>query len=105
MCRLSMLVAAGLLLVAAAEERSSSPRVALDLFVAGKCPDAARCELIFLPEVLRRVGSLVDLNLGFIAEEADNDIGFTCMHGRDECIGYASALYVCRRSTRSFSRV
>jgi hypothetical protein len=80
-----------LLAVCAAKDDSL---VKLDLFVAGKCPDAARCELTFIPEVLKTVGSIVDLRLGFIAEEAGNDIGFTCMHGEDECIGNIAQLCV-----------
>ena len=60
----------------------------LDLFVASKCPDAARCELSFLPDVLGVVGELVDLRLGFIAEpNASEPLGFTCMHGAPECVG------------------
>jgi len=36
-------------------EGNNSGLVPLDLFVASKCPDAARCETSFLPEVLRQV--------------------------------------------------
>ena len=46
---------------------AAASRTTLDLYVASKCPDAARCELSFLPDVLGVVGELVDLRLGFIA--------------------------------------
>lgn len=46
------------LLSAAAAAPPSAPLVPLDLFVASKCPDAARCETAFLPDVLRQVRTL-----------------------------------------------
>ena len=67
---------------------AAGSRTTLDLYVASKCPDAARCELSFLPDVLGVVGELVDLRLGFIAEpNASEPLGYTCMHGESVCIG------------------
>uniref|UniRef100_A0A7S4Q8B7 Uncharacterized protein n=1 Tax=Alexandrium monilatum TaxID=311494 RepID=A0A7S4Q8B7_9DINO len=72
-------------------------RVVLDLFIASKCPDAARCENSFLPRVLAEVGELVDLRLGFIAEpNASAPTGLSCMHGEGECLGNAVQLCVQR---------
>lgn len=71
--------------------------VMLDLFVASKCPDAHRCETIFLPEVLEKVGSIVDLRLGFVGESnASADFGAACLHGDAECEGNIAQLCVQR---------
>ena len=62
--------------------------VTLDLFVASKCPDASRCENAFLPTVLRAVGDLLDVRLGFIGTVNESaPFGVECMHGDDECAG------------------
>jgi len=71
--------------------------VNISLFVMSKCPDAAHCETAFLPEVLRRVGSIVDLQVDYIAApEASAPSGFSCMHGESECEGDAAQLCVQR---------
>eukprot|EP00931_Biecheleriopsis_adriatica_P116167 TRINITY_DN91847_c0_g1_i1.p1 TRINITY_DN91847_c0_g1~~TRINITY_DN91847_c0_g1_i1.p1 ORF type:complete len:671 (-),score=57.20 TRINITY_DN91847_c0_g1_i1:19-1974(-) len=73
------------------------PSITLDLFVASKCPDAARCENEFLPEVLAQVGDIVDVRLGFIGEHNSSaTLGTNCMHGESECIGNAAQLCVQR---------
>eukprot|EP00929_Paragymnodinium_shiwhaense_P063389 TRINITY_DN31666_c2_g1_i1.p1 TRINITY_DN31666_c2_g1~~TRINITY_DN31666_c2_g1_i1.p1 ORF type:complete len:671 (-),score=73.42 TRINITY_DN31666_c2_g1_i1:120-2045(-) len=71
----------------------AAERVTLDLFVASKCPDAARCENALLPGILAEIGDAIDLRLGFIGEvNASAAYGVTCMHGDSECIGNAVQL-------------
>jgi hypothetical protein len=50
-----------------------------------QCPDAAKCETLFLPSLLK-LSSIVNFTLSFIASEPKlND--FKCPHGESECIG------------------
>lgn len=70
--------------------------VELQLFVASKCPDASRCENVFLPFVLARVGSIVDLRVDYIGElNSSAPLGVACMHGDSECEG--DAVQLCTR--------
>jgi len=61
--------------------------VRVDLFVMSKCPDAYVCEELFQP-IITQVGSIVDLNVNYIAQVDDSQpTGFNCMHGQSECTG------------------
>lgn len=72
---------------------ATPPRITLDLFVASKCPDAARCENAFLPTVLADIGDIIEIRLGFIAEtNSSAPFGMNCMHGDSECLGNTAQL-------------
>lgn len=71
--------------------------VSVEFFVASKCPDASRCENAFLPELLRRVGGIVDFDVSFLGEvNASAPFGVNCLHGDSECEGNALQLCVQR---------
>lgn len=57
-----------------------------------KCPDARKCETLFIPSLLK-LSSIVNFTLSFIAYETANG-RIECMHGEDECIGNRQQLCV-----------
>lgn len=60
--------------------------VSVDLMLATQCPDAEACELWFLPQVIKEVGSIMNLTIGMIAEyNTSTKSGYSCMHGETEC--------------------
>ena len=68
--------------------------VVIDLFLMSQCPDAFHCENAILP-ALEKLGPLVELRLGFIAEfDPSEPTGFRCAHGRGECEGNIAQLCV-----------
>jgi len=75
-----------------------SPRVVLELFVMSKCPDAAKCQLSFLPAVVESLGGydgILDVRQSFIAEsKPSRPFGVACMHDDSECEGDAAQLCI-----------
>eukprot|EP01061_Rhynchopus_euleeides_P029238 TRINITY_DN477_c1_g1_i1.p1 TRINITY_DN477_c1_g1~~TRINITY_DN477_c1_g1_i1.p1 ORF type:complete len:255 (+),score=70.68 TRINITY_DN477_c1_g1_i1:57-767(+) len=69
--------------------------VNVDVMLATQCPDAESCVMWFLPQVIKEVGSIMNLTIGMIAEE-DNTTktGFACMHGDGECVADITQLCV-----------
>jgi len=72
-----------------AQQSQGTPQqglVNVDVMLATKCPDAEACTMWFLPQVIKEVGSIMNLTIGMIAEEnATEATGFSCMHGESEC--------------------
>lgn len=56
------------------------------------CPDAMKCEITFLPSLLK-LGSIVNFTVSFIASEVAPNV-FRCMHGVHECIGNKQQLCI-----------
>ncbi|CAF4711945.1 unnamed protein product, partial [Rotaria sp. Silwood2] len=67
-------------------------RVHVEFFVMSKCPDAMRCEISFLPSLLK-LSSIINFTLSFIATEA-RLYEFHYMHGIDECMGNKQQLCI-----------
>ncbi|CAF3741725.1 unnamed protein product [Rotaria magnacalcarata] len=70
----------------------SNNRVRVEFFVMSKCPDAMKCETLFLPSLLK-LSSIVNFTLSFIAGETKLN-EFSCMHGTDECLGNKQQLCI-----------
>jgi hypothetical protein len=66
--------------------------VRVDFFVMSKCPDARKCEMLFLP-VLMKLSSIVNVTLSYIAYER-KPFQTDCMHGANECLGNRQQLCV-----------
>jgi hypothetical protein len=70
----------------------SNDRVNIEFFVMSKCPDAIKCETLFLPSLLK-LFPIVNFTLSFIALKSHlND--FICKHGPIECIGNKQQLCI-----------
>ncbi|CAF3735040.1 unnamed protein product [Rotaria socialis] len=67
-------------------------RVRVEFFVMSKCPDAMKCETLFLPSLLK-LSSIVNFTVSFIAGETQLN-EFSCMHGTDECLGNKQQLCI-----------
>lgn len=66
--------------------------VNVEFFVMSQCPDAAKCERLFLPSLLK-LSPISNFTLSFIGSEPSlND--FQCKHGSDECMGNKQQLCV-----------
>jgi hypothetical protein len=73
-------------------QNQSDDLVNVEFFVMSKCPDAIKCETLFLPSLLK-LSSIVNFTLSFIASEPRlND--FKCPHGIDECTGNRQQLCI-----------
>lgn len=70
----------------------SDKPVHVDFYVMSKCPDARKCELLFLPSLLK-LSSIVNLTVSFIGSEPRSN-EFDCMHGPGECLGNKQQLCV-----------
>ena len=57
-----------------------------------KCPDAVKCETLFLPSLLK-LSSIINFTISFIASEVKLN-EFECKHGIDECIGNKQQLCI-----------
>jgi len=70
-------------------------KVAVQLGVMSRCPDALLCESTF-NDVLDKVKDKVDLSLVYVAKIDDSapDFGVSCMHGPEECAGNVQQLCV-----------
>ncbi|ESK95975.1 secreted protein [Moniliophthora roreri MCA 2997] len=70
-------------------------KVPVQLGVMSRCPDALICENIF-DQVLTKVANKVDISLIYIAniDPSEPEIGVTCKHGREECVGNIHQLCV-----------
>ncbi|KAF8204960.1 hypothetical protein BJ912DRAFT_823590, partial [Pholiota molesta] len=68
-------------------------KVAVQLGVMSRCPDALLCESTF-NEVLDKVMDKVDLSLVYVAkiDDSEPDFGVSCMHGPEECAGNVQQL-------------
>lgn len=67
-------------------------RVNVELFVMSQCPDAAKCERLFLPS-LSKLLPISNFTLSFIGSEPSPN-EFKCKHGLEECIGNKQQLCV-----------
>jgi len=70
-------------------------KVRLDLFVMSRCPDAVFCEG-FYDHVLNEIGSIVDLNVNYIARTEGETL--VCKAGEVECAGNIQQLCARRES-------
>jgi hypothetical protein len=66
--------------------------VNVEFFVMSKCPDAIKCETIFLPSLFK-LSSIAKFTLSFIALLSDLN-QFECKHGASECIGNQQQLCI-----------
>jgi hypothetical protein len=66
--------------------------VNIEFFVMSQCPDAIKCEKLFLP-ILLKFSSIINFTLSFIALET-NLTEFKCKHGHNECIGNKQQLCI-----------
>lgn len=76
-----------MILLALGVTATAQERVPLHLYVMSKCPDAVFCEAR-VQQVLRQVGSLVDLQVNYIAPNGK------CLHGDSECDGNIQQLCI-----------
>jgi hypothetical protein len=73
-------------------QNQSDNLVNVEFFVMSKCPDAIKCETLFLPSLLK-LSSIINFTLSFIASESKLN-EFKCMHGSNECIGNKQQLCI-----------
>jgi len=66
--------------------------VNIEFFVMSRCPDAIKCEQLFLP-ILLKFSSIINFTLSFIALES-NLTDIKCKHGPSECIGNKQQLCI-----------
>lgn len=70
----------------------SDQPVRVDFFVMSKCPDARKCELLFIP-TLFKLAPIVNFTISYIAfGNSPKDIH--CLHGDEECQGNKQQLCV-----------
>ena len=72
--------------------------VLVDFFVMSKCPDARKCELLFVPSLLK-LAPIVNFTVSYIAlGNSPKDI--QCLHGEEECQGNKQQLCVQKLSSQ-----
>ncbi|KAJ7129689.1 hypothetical protein C8R44DRAFT_777406 [Mycena epipterygia] len=76
-------------------------RVPVELGVMSRCPDALLCEAVF-DEVLKKVGSKINLTLVYVARlnSTEPEFGITCLHGPGECAGNVQQLCAAKYSPK-----
>ncbi|KAJ6613455.1 hypothetical protein B0H10DRAFT_2165316 [Mycena sp. CBHHK59/15] len=76
-------------------------RVAVELGVMSRCPDALLCETVF-NQVLEKIGEKMVLTLVYIADlnSTAPDFGITCKHGAGECAGNVQQLCAAKYSSK-----